>query len=1204
MDKIVVWRQPDPLRVDLRTHAEIDAGATLARALDAAGAVAPGAIYWDGRRIEPDPDIVITHGVLLIIDEMPTGGGNTPVILQSVLAVAMIVAGAYTGNYYLVAAGGTQLVGAGYSYQQQREAEKIAKYGRAEAPKSRSLAYEGLQNAADPWGAVPRIFGQFRAVPPYAAVPITEIVGNTRRVTAVFALSYGPIAAETLRIGETAIAEFQTEHEFRRGYLPSMITDRGSWDPGAGWPSSASFGDTWTAIAGGSVGGQTVVAGNTITYNGLGLTSEATSWDFNQQQPLALYSQDVYQDSIGLKLVYDGAFASRTTQVNADEISVDLAFPSGLYRVSSSKGNYVKTRLDVSIRYRLVGASAWIDIPAQRVEARETGPHFWGHRWATPSRGQYEVEVKYNNRLSTSDDTIVDETWWAMLRTHTREEVITAPGVALLAVRAIPTEMSQGTLDAVNCVVTTIARDWDGSAWAWRPTRNPASLVLHALQVAPAHAVGDDLVDLDAFARWHEMCAAEGWSFDQYVDWEETRSTMVERIARCGRAVIGYRPDGRIAPHLDRSAKPVAAIFSATNSSAHAMTQHWDRVPHALRVAYADAGAGWTTREVIVYADGQSEATATDIRQIDLPGVTSRELAWRHGRMAWAAAARRRSTRTCEVDLEACLGIEIMDHVVVASDVLEHATISGRVLEATLDGDSIIAIRGDAGLSWDGLEQQAISVYASGQTPVTARLALSAAGDYWTFPLAQSLPATAAPEGAVYIVGPVLQEAESCLITAMEPIAPWRARLTMVPYAQEIYSADDGDLPPWQARIRSRVLPAPEIVSIRSDAAVMRVTASGALIERIVIATTPVQMASDVRLVAMWRPVDGEVWSIASSRLDAASSIAIEGVQEGEAYQIRLRHEARDWQPSAWTTATQSVVVIGESAVPASLSDFSAVVQGSSILVRWAPIAEVDVRIGGWIEWRHSALEAASWSGSTPLGLTTRGDADSAWLPFRPGWLLARVFDRGGRAAAAPNVVLLADHEISQYAAPVTLWESTAWGGTHNGTELYTAGAAVMLSLEYSGGETWDDVPDVDAVDDVDAVGAGDEAPQPVAYGVYTWAGRMDLGTRKRVLLRMVGEVASAEEGDVIAARSTPIIEWPAMGDDGDIIAGDVEIWCAVTDQDPASPAAVWSDLFRVDSAHVYARGIGRLETRITLRDRAARVLVGPHGISAYERTG
>lgn len=1202
MDKIHIWRQPDPLRVDLRTHIELEAGVTLAAALEAVGAVDPGAIYWDGRRVAPDLGVVITHGVLHIIDEMPAGGGTTPLILQSVLAVALITAGALTGQPYLIAAGGLQLVGAGFSYQQQKEAEKISKYGTYKAPKSRSLSYEGLQNAADPWGAVPRIFGRFRAVPPYAAMPVTEIVGTTRRVTAVFALSYGPVMMEGLRIGETDIMEFATEQEFRRGYLPSMIVDRGSWDPGAGWPSSATFGDTWTAIAGGSVGGRSVVAGNTITYNGLGQASAATSWDFDQQKPLTLYSQDIYQDNIGLKLVYDGAFVSRTTQVSADEISIDLAFPSGLYRVSNPKGNYTKTRLDILIRYRLVGASTWIDIPIQRVEARETGPHFWGHRWNVPTRGQYEVEVRHNNRPQTNNDTIVDETWWLILRTHTREEVITAPGVALLAVRATPTEMSQGTLDAVNCVVTTMARDWDGSAWTWRPTRNPASLVLHALQIAPAHPVVDDLIDWAAFQRWHEMCVADGWLCDQYVDWSETRSAMIERIARCGRAVIGYRPDGRIAPYLDIADKPVAAIFSAANSSGHAITQHWDCVPHALRVAYADADAGWTTQEVIVYADGQTEATATDIRQLDLPGVTSRSLAWRHGRMAWATAARRRSSRTCEVDLEACLGIEIMDRVIVASDVLEHATISGRVLETIEDNGSIVSIRGDAGLAWDGAEQQAISVYVPGQTPVTARLALSAAGDYWSFPLAQSLPSGAVPEDAVYIVGPARQEAEDCLIAGIEPIAPWRARVTMVPYATEIYGADDGALPAWQPRIRSRVLPAPEIVSIRSDATVMRVTASGALIERIVVATAPVQGASDVRLVAMWRPVDGEVWSITFSRLDAAASIAIEGVQEGEAYQIRLRHEARDWQPSAWTTATQAVVVVGESAAPAPLSDFSAVVQGSSVLARWAPITEVDVRIGGWIEWRHSALEAASWGSSTPLGLTTRGDADSAWLPFRPGWLLARVFDRGGRASATPNAMLLSDHEISEYAAPVTVWESDVWAGTHDGTEIYTAGVARFLSLQYSIGETWDDVLDVDAVDNVDAVGAGDAAPQPVAYGVYHWAAQADLGTRKRVLLRAVGEVASADEGDVIATRSTPIIEWPAMGDDGDIIAGDVEVWCAVTDQDPASPSAVWSDLFRLDSAHVYARGIGYIETRITLRDKAARILVGPHGISAYER--
>lgn len=1199
-DDITVWWQPHPLAASERRHVVVPAGVTLAAAIDSVTAAPPAVVRWNGETIAAcDRWLTLTHGVVHIVQEVPEGG-QAGTIIQGVLGVINVAAGAYTGNYFQVAAGVALIAGAAYGAHQAAEAEQVSRYGRDAQPKSRSLAYDGLRNRADPWGAVPRILGRHRATPPYAAVPYTEVDGQISRITAVFALSYGPVEIEDIRIGETALDQFSAELQYRRGYLPSMITDRGAWAPSSGLPAAATFGDRWTVGVAGSTAGRTWAAGETITFNGLGAASELSSWDIDDDKPISLYPNDVYQDTLTQRLEYEESAVVRTTQVDADEISIDLSFPRGLYKISRPKMNYTQTRIDVTISYRLTGTAEWTALPKQSVKAEQTNPRFWSYRWSVP-RGQYDVAIAIGNRPQTNNDIIVDETWWTALRTITHETAIAAPGVAMLALRLSPTDLSNGVLDEITAVVTSIARDWDGAHWVWRPTRNPASLAIHAMQVAPARPVLDTLIDWPAFAAWHTRCAADGLLFDQYVDFEETRAAALQRIARVGLAVIGRSRSGLVAPYLDQAGAPVAALITSRNSAQHTQTLSWDRVPDAIRVAYVDADAGYATQEVLVYGDGLDAGSAADIRQLDIPGVTSRDLAYRLGRHAWAIAARRRAHRTCVVDIDT--PVDVMSRVVMASDAIEHMTVSGLVTDLVIDNEQIVAIVGDTGLVWDGLEAQAVIVHgASGPPALDAwPIRLDAPGTHRTFPLVAPVPEGTVTVGTLYIVGPARQEVSDWLVAQIEPEPDFRMRLTCVPYAPEIFGAGAGALPPAPARIISRVLPSPVVIAVRSDATVMVQTPSGGLDARIAIAVAPVQGAVGVRTVARYRRAGADAdaaWAVASRAMTDGLGVVISGVDDGETYEIMLRHEADGWFPSRWT-ATMSTIAIGEGGAPGPLVDLSIVVQGSMVLARWAPIAEADVRVGGWIEWRHGEA-GEQWGNSVPIGASSRGADTSALLPYRPGAYHGRVYDRGGRAAADVNTIVIAvGQEITPYGTPTIVWESPAWSGVHDGTEIVLAGASAALTLTSDGGSSWDDVPDIDDVPNIDAVGAGDDAATIVDSGTYRWARRLDMGAvqRMRVMVRVT--VMTSTIGDAIARRTTPVIEWPPMGGDGMTVAGDVETWGAATQDDPASPTAVWSDLFRLDSAHLTARGVGRLETRIVARDRPSQILITALGIEA-----
>ena len=67
-------------------------------------------------------------------------------------------------------------------------------------------------------------------------------------------------------------------------------------------------------------------------------------------------------------------------------------------------------------------------------------------------------------------------------------------------------------LDELNGIVTTLGKDWDGSAWVDdQPMTNPASLFRHVLQGGSnAVPLPDSRINLASLEDWHEFCTAKG----------------------------------------------------------------------------------------------------------------------------------------------------------------------------------------------------------------------------------------------------------------------------------------------------------------------------------------------------------------------------------------------------------------------------------------------------------------------------------------------------------------------------------------------------------------------------------------------------------------------------------------------------------------------------------------------------------------------
>lgn len=248
----------------------------------------------------------------------------------------------------------------------------IPQLGGANLERSQALSITGTRNEMNLYGVVPRVFGRMRVYPPYAAEPYTEIVGNEQYLRVAFCLGYGPLFLSDFRIGETPLDQF-TDWEI---------------ETRAGHPN-----DT----------------------------------------PLNLYSQDVHEDSMSLPLEREVGWHHRVSQPDVDELSVDITFPNGIYRITD-KGDAVPIVAYIRIDYRPVGSGddGWQQVgPMGFFEGSEfsvpTNPRTfdafqfssWTHgntkmvrrglRWKPPQgRGQYEVRM----RRTPEDSTYLIDLLW------------------------------------------------------------------------------------------------------------------------------------------------------------------------------------------------------------------------------------------------------------------------------------------------------------------------------------------------------------------------------------------------------------------------------------------------------------------------------------------------------------------------------------------------------------------------------------------------------------------------------------------------------------------------------------------------------------------------------------------------------------------------------------------------------------------------
>lgn len=1021
------------------------------------------------------------------------------------------------------------------------------------------------RNRVDPWGPVSCLLGKFRFAPKISAREYAELVGSDRYLRVIFQLSDGPVTDPLVFIGDTSLAEFDdVETEFRRGY-PSL-TDKGNWDASSGaFPTNPVFADTYTVSVPGTVDGQSYTTGETITFNGLYDRTQYEAWDRDQGKPFTLYTNDVNQESIGATVTRAGGPVVRTTQANADEIAINILFAGGLYFTHNSPPGK-KGSLDVTlgIDYAPTGTTEWRPAGTSgnyRITGRTSKPLFWGERWKTdgsdPS-GQYDVRI--TRQAGDHDGTkAVSEFTWATLDTITERDVVPILGYAQYAMRFRATAQINGSLDQVFFECQSIVRHWDGASWTWRPSSNPAAHIRHMLQHHnwPRRRF-DSQIDLAGLEEFSETCTANGWECNAYLDSDQSLWDRLRTIAACGEASMAA-PDGKWGVIADEPRPYPRQMFTPTNTWGYSSELLNADLPHAMRVRFWSDEISYNADELIVFADGYDDDTATNYERLTLVGTTSKAQAYEQARRWLARKNSQREVHRFNADLEHIV-VERGDRALLGHTVISVTLATGRIAALITEDGVVTAVRLTTKVEMEAGNDYALVVRTLGDIRTFA--VETVAGWTDTLTLDPAIESGLAPSvDDLFSFGISGIETLDVLIASKEPGENYSARIEAIPYVPGVYTAADV-LPVFDARVSNlKILQPPVVEDIISDATVMQVTQDRGLIPQAVIRVKPA-VAADAVLHVWYRESEtSHSWSKATNAASSPTSVVITGLNEAEQYDFRLMHTHPDYLTSK-PTQVFGHEIVGRTAPPANITGLTLGMVGGQAELRWTLPPDLDVQYGGAIIFRHSpATSGATWETSTSIGRgSVAGSQTHVVLPLKAGTYLAKAFDSTGRFSENAASITTKQGSMFSFSQVGVALESPTFSGTKTNCTV-VSNTLRLLSGDIDSAADWDAIADFDA-----------EGAVVRESGTYEFNTTIDLGSVQNVRITSEIEVVIFDAFDLIDLRLRPIDEWEDI--DSSVGApADAYVEYSVTDDDPAG-SPTWGPWLRLDSVEDSCRGI------------------------------
>lgn len=859
-----------PLRNDLYS-AELADGATLLDTFGDLPEIVKAQVDGEGWERDRWGEVLPADGIVTLYATPENGD-----IGRMIAMVAVAVVAAYTGGVALAAyAPAVQAAGAAaVTIAGNLAVNALIPPKMPSAPESTSATVRqsvtGTRNQADPYGVVPRVYGNPRWYPKLAAHPVTEIAGNDQFLRMMVVLGYGPLEIGGHRVGPG---------------LPVL--------------------DNTTDV------------GNAITISETSIGEyEELEYEIGMPDQLELAYPDIAEEAIGAAInhvgdlrddvwVPDGNSLTRTTAPNTREISLDLVATNGLFSVNDN-GSTSATRVEFMLEYRPSGTLDWTVQDASWVINGPTKETLrLNKRWKVPV-GQYDVKLTRVRSWHGGTEAVYSDFTWATLRSVQKGPAYTGNHV-VMALRIRATDQLNGVIDQLSVKTQAVLRVYNGSSFELQATSNPAWAYLDSLTGAQVgKPVADHQIDIVAIREWALWCDNQGLNYHWVHDANETVLERARTIAAAGQASFALQ-DGLFGIVRDDPNEPVVQAITPRNATGFSSTRNFDDLPHALRVKFIDPDT-WSDAERIIYRDGYDASNATRFEDFETQGVASADEAWHHGMYYMRQAILRRETYRAGMDWEN-LAVMRGNRVRLAYDAIKVGLGWGRVKSIN---NQVITL--DEHVQYETSRPYGIRVrgYEGPQatTPVTA----AAVGMTDTLTMEEPIPVQV---GDLVIYGSLGRESLDCKVTRIEPGEDFSADLTLVPAAIDIYDFSSAPIfdpgitnPISPDRIRP---PIPQITAVRGgeDSAHQNPDGSFQTLIRVAYSFNTQMGLPSLQVEVRYRIVRTSQWQTAGP-YTASGQLTIRDVQDGENYEIQI--QARNgsmvsgWSRTASLTATGHTV--------------------------------------------------------------------------------------------------------------------------------------------------------------------------------------------------------------------------------------------------------------------------------------------------------
>ena len=157
-------------------------------------------------------------------------------------------------------------------------------------------------------------------------------------------------------------------------------------------------------------------------------------------------------------------------------------------------------------------------------------------------------------------------------------------------------------------------------------------------------------------------------------------------------------------------------------------------------------------------------------------------------------------------------------------------------------------------------------------------------------------------------------------------------------------------------------------------------------------------------------------------------------VIDAQTYNVRVKAFNTLGVGSTYTTATRTIV--GGTALPSDIDDFTCNIVGQDAHLNWSPITDLDL---AYYTVRYSVLTSgATWQNSVPLVEKVSRPATSITVPARVGSYLIKAVDKSGNFSSNASIIATNLTTIGNYNSVVTQTESPTFAGTKENVTLST----------------------------------------------------------------------------------------------------------------------------------------------------------------------